>query len=151
MPTLTSHADPSQLNGELVLSWTVHLAQECKPKLAASVLFTLVLSAFGYYTIGSLGAIATAAVMLASLADFLFPVNYKITTDGAECRMLLKSTVIRWENVRNCYLDDFGIKLSPLRKGTRLEAFRGVYLRFGKNQQQIIEAVKSLREKKCTE
>lgn len=59
--------------------------------------------------------------------------------------MLLKSSEIKWANVKRCYLDDFGVKLSPLDRVSRVEAFRGVYLRFGDNQNEVIEAVKALR------
>lgn len=60
--------------------------------------------------------------------------------------MFLKGTEIKWENVKRCYVDDLGVKLSPLDRASRIEAFRGVYLRFGDNQDAVIEAVKSLRQ-----
>lgn len=83
--------------------------------------------------------------LVASLSDFLFPVTYFITPHGASCKMLLKSSEIKWANVRRCYLDDCGVKLSPLDRTSRVEAFRGVYLRFGDNQDEVIKIVKSLR------
>ncbi len=83
--------------------------------------------------------------MMASLSDFLFPVQFEIRPDRVGCRMLFKSSEIKWADVKRCYLDDQGIKLSPLDRISRLEAFRGVYLRFADNEAEVVEAVKSLR------
>jgi hypothetical protein len=65
--------------------------------------------------------------------------------------MIFKTSEIKWTSVKRCYLDDFGVKLSPLDRKSRLEAFRGVYLRFGDNQNQVIETVKSLKERHSAE
>lgn len=149
MTQSTHQAPPSAPGGSVILSWTVHLAREYPTKFACSLAITFFAATIGYWAIGLLGAAAVAVVMFGSLADFLFPVRYEITTEGAACKMLLKSAQIRWGSVRHCYLDDFGVKLSPLAYRSRLEAFRGVYLRFGGNQEQVVEAVKSARAGLC--
>lgn len=126
------------------------MAAENPRGLTICLALIILAASAGYFSIGPFASLAAAFVMTASLADFLFPVTYIISEDKAECRMLFKSAEIRWKNVRRCYLDDFGIKLSPLGRRTRLEAFRGVYLRFSHNDQQVTEAVQSLRAK-CNE
>lgn len=151
MPYNTEQANPTQTKDRAILSWTVHLARQHPSRLAVAVAFVTLAACAGYFAIGPLAAVAVALVLSASLADFLFPVSYVLTRDGAECRMLFKSSQIRWENVRHCYVDDQGVKLSPLPRQSRLEAFRGVYLRFADNEEQVTEAVKSLRPRKCTE
>lgn len=151
MPKTIDPKNSSNHADTVVLSWTVHLARKHPLKLITSLALIAAASAAGYQAIGVAASVLVAAAMVASLADFLFPNRYVLTTGGAECRMLLKSAAIRWENVKRCYLDDQGVKLSPLDRQSRLEAFRGVYLVFGENQQQVIETVKSLRAKACTE
>ena len=136
---------------EEVLAWTVHLARENRSKLAVCVGATVLTSCAAFHVIGPAAAIAVAAVMIASVAEFVFPVTYRITTSGAECRMLLKVSTISWANVRRCYIDDLGIKLSPLDRRSRIETFRGVYLRFSDNRTQVTEAVKRMRESRCME
>jgi len=78
-------------------------------------------------------------------------VRYVVTEHGASCRMLLKAARIQWADVRRCYIDDLGIKISPLNRRSRLEAFRGVYLRFAGNRDEVISAVKALRGPACSE
>lgn len=145
MPTQIRQTCSPMLNEEVILSWTVHLARECPGKLVCSIMAIVFASLAAHFVIGGIAAIAVAIIMLISASDFLFPVKYIITKDGATCKMLLKSASIRWENVRNIYLDNYGIKLSPLAVQTRLEAFRGVFLRFSGNEAQVIDIVKSLR------
>ena len=136
---------PMPASSEPVLSWTVHLARQYPTRTIVSVAFITVATAAGCFAVGPYIAALIGAALIASLSDFLFPVRYVIATDRVSCRMLLKSAEIKWADVKRCYVDDQGIKLSPLDRVSRLEAFRGVYLRFAANEREVIETVKSLR------
>ena len=135
-----SHAEP-------ILAWKVHLLREQPGKLLPIIpvaVLTLFLSRvfFGNLTVG----LVALGLVAASLADYLFPIRYELDSVGASARTLTSLTRIEWGRVRKCYLDDRGIKLSPLSRQTRLEAYRGVYLRFGRQRDEIIRAVKELRD-----
>jgi hypothetical protein len=132
-----------------ILSWTVHLARKQPRKLALIFPIFLLTLFWAYYLVGVFGIAVAFLGLTAALADFLFPVHYEITTQRATCRRLLGITEIRWGNVKRCYLDDLGVKLSPLPRLSRLEAYRGVFLRFDGNDSEVIEAVRSVRENKC--
>lgn len=110
-----------------------------------SIAFIAIATTIGCLTVGPHAAALIGAALVASLSDFLFPVRYIVSGDRVCCRMLLKSAEIRWADVKRCYLDDQGVKLSPLDRVSRLEAFRGVYLRFAGNEREVVETVKSLR------
>lgn len=146
MPTEDQHGCSLGNRDDVVLSWTVHLARENPMKVLASAGVILATVTAAFYAIGLAGAVAAVFIMLSTLADFLFPVTYILNMEGAEARMLFKKAVISWSNVKRCYVDDTGVKLSPLDRATRLEAFRGVYLRFCNNEEQVVNTVKSLRE-----
>lgn len=131
---------------DTVLEWTVHLAV-AQPARAVTA---AVLSA-GAVTLTALAfpngvfALAAAWLLFASLAEFFLPVTYRLTTQGAEARHLWTFARIEWRAVKRKYLCEDGIKLSPLASPTRLEAFRGVFLRFGRdNREAVISAVKEL-------
>lgn len=147
MPIDTCSENISGHKNDVILRWTVHLAHEQPLKLAAAMIFIAIASVSGCIIIGPLAALIVGLVTIASLADFLFPIEHVITGDKAICRMLLKSSEIRWADVKRCYLDDMGVKLSPLERKSRLEAFRGVYLRFNNNSEQVIETIKALRNR----
>lgn len=132
-------------SSEPILSWSVHLARRHPAKATISLALVTAATAVGCVLAGPYVALVVAVALVVSLSDFLFPVRYTMTHDGASCRMLLKSSEIKWASVKRCYTDGLGVKLSPLDRISRVEAFRGVYLRFGDNEDEVIDAVKSLR------
>ncbi|MCE5199474.1 hypothetical protein LLG39_10915 [bacterium] len=127
------------------MTWTVHLAKQYPNKLPWLIAALLVASVAGYFVLGPVGVIAVSAAVLGAVADFVFPLKYTLTSERAICHRLTGTTQLRWADVRRCYLDELGIKISPLANQTRLEAFRGVFLRFNGNREQVIEVVKRLR------
>jgi len=137
----------SSLQNPETLRWTVHLAREHPTKLFASIGACALAAWCAAGILGWIGALAVVVVVVCALAEFLFPVSYQITTDEASCRTVFARTSITWEKVKNCYLDNLGIKLSPLAKGSRLEAYRGIYLRFAGNREEVIQAVRAMRAK----
>lgn len=132
---------------EPILTWKVHLLREQPSKLLLVIpaaALSLVASCVLFQTF-TLGLIVLFLIM-ASLAEYLFPIRYQLDERGASARTLTSLTRIEWRRVKKYYLDDHGIKLSPLSRQTRLEAYRGVYLRFGDRRDEIIRAVKEIRD-----
>lgn len=87
------------------------------------------------------------AAVLFSLSEFVFPIRYALTEQGASARCGPTALEMRWTDVRHAYLTDDGIKLSPLRtKNSRFEPLRGIFLRFDDtNRATVIAAVRHLR------
>jgi len=134
---------------EIVLTWTVHLLRrrpERRTPLALCLAGTLVLGLLLFHNLAL--ALLPAAALMLSLADFLFPVRYTLTHQGAQARSVVSHLEMAWGDVRHAYLADDGVKLSPLRRrGSRWEALRGIFLRFDEgNAEVVMEAVKRLRE-----
>ncbi|KPJ63510.1 hypothetical protein AMK68_03805 [candidate division KD3-62 bacterium DG_56] len=51
-----------------------------------------------------------------------------------------------WSQVWACHRDAWGVKVSPLARRSRLEAFRGIYLWFGDdNAESILHAIAACR------
>ena len=132
---------------EPILTWKVHLVRgnPAKVLLIAPILAVSLLVCY-IFTHSLIFMAVTLALLASSLADFLFPVRYEITEVGASAKTLLGRTFVTWDRVRKYYLDDHGIKLSTLPRPGRLEVYRGLYLRFGGNQDQVIEAVRRMRD-----
>lgn len=135
------------VSAEPILAWKVHLLRQ-EPRrvllIAPVVLASLVVS---YILFHSLLFPAVALLLFASaLSEYLFPIRFEVTREGASSRTLLGRTTIGWDRVKKYYLDDRGIKLSSLGVTGRLEAYRGVYLRFGGNRDEVIEAVRRMRD-----
>lgn len=127
------------------LSWTVHPIVENWRKSVLLGLF-LVLLLFGIY----LGfqsiyvALISGIVLLSSLYKYFLPFHHQCEAD----RLIITSCCYRlersWETFRSFYVDANGILLSPFARPTRLENFRGVYVRFGKHTpEEVVDFITS--------
>ena len=112
--------------------WTVHLATHAGRRKAGFVVAVILCAmAAAHLALGGvIPAVAMGLVLVAAVGDFLFPVTYKITSEAASSRSLFSHQIIKWKDVKACYLSEDGVKVSPLSKRTRFEAYRGVFLRF---------------------
>ncbi len=132
---------------EPILTWSVHLMREKPAKVLLLVPFVVLSLVICYSTFHSLLFLAVVLFLFSSsLADFFFPVRYEISDIGASSRTLFSRTFIAWDRVARYYLDDAGIKLSPLANQGRLEAYRGVYLRFGGRKDEVIAVVRRMKD-----
>ncbi len=130
------------------LSWSVHLSAG-QPKRQAQVslvLLGVLLLGCAVFRSFWLGLVPTLALLF-SLSEYVFPIRYTLTARSASARCGLSVLEISWEAVRHAYLTDAGIKLSPLSvKNSRFESLRGVFLRFGsENEEAIVSAVRRFR------
>jgi hypothetical protein len=142
---MTTRAD-SFVNDPVVFSWRTHRLRE-RPAMLLAVVPCLLLTAFaGSSVLGSpLAGLLAAGLVAASISDYLFPVRYELRRSGASAVCLFSRQEISWERVRTVWLAEDGVKLSPLARRSRLEAFRGVFLRFGSDREAVLEAVRRLR------
>jgi hypothetical protein len=92
------------------------------------------------------------AIILAATAEFWFGVNYTVDENGASSRIGPSLSRIEWENVRRVVTSEEGVKLSPLVNAeSRLDAFRGVFLRFGgENRERVLDAVRRHVKEGCS-
>jgi hypothetical protein len=129
------------------LTWRVHLARRQPGRAAVAVAAALAAGAWGYLLLGGLlPALAGTGLLLAAVAEFLLPVQYRLTPEGAEARNLLLWRRIAWPEVQRVYTGAETIKLSPLPSGGRREAFRGVLLRLDGNGDAVLAAIERFRD-----
>lgn len=141
-PPSEAGAVPQDEQAVVLLIWRVHLAAQQPAKAGVAVACVLFTVACAHFSLHNLWlTLASGFLLASSVADFLFPVRYTLTSAGAEMRGLVSSHALEWRSVRQCYQDAEGIKLSPLPRLTRLERFRGVYLRFAGNREEVLAVV----------
>ena len=127
------------------LSWTVHPLVENWRKSVLLGLF-LALLLFGiYWGFQSIYvALLSAIFLVISLYKYFLPFHHQCEAD----RLIITSCCYRlersWETFRSFYVDANGVLLSPFARPTRLENFRGVYVRFGKHTpEEVIDFITS--------
>lgn len=112
--------------------WRVHPAKG-RPKGILAIVGTSALIGISSYFVfgGFLHSAIWILAFLSLLSDFLLPTSYVISEEGVRARRLFSESFIPWDKVRRCIVFKDGLKLSPLRDGSRLERFRGVFVPFG--------------------
>jgi hypothetical protein len=108
--------------------------------LAAGLLVTILFHS-------PLPGLAAVLLLVGSVKEFLFPIQYRITPKGVEARSIGSRMELAWKDVRRCLPETRQITLTPLSAASRLDVFRGVTLRFAPDgepgdRQAVLEAIR---------
>jgi hypothetical protein len=144
-------AEPEAQAGDeeqLLAEWRVHLMLGNARKSAAVVAACVLALVLAYVAFGIWLTILGALMLFGSLSDWFLPVTYRLTTRGASYTNFVFRRRIAWDDVRSTYASDFGVKLSPFSRPTRLDRFRGIILRFAAGEgpggrDEVIRIVKA--------
>jgi len=123
----------------VLLEWRCHPVRR-KPlvSIAVSIFVIIVAMAVFYSTYSRAFTVLALVVMLASLAKFYFPTIYKLTDKTVTVKTTTTTITKEWSQYRSLYPDKNGILLSPFAEPSRLENFRGLYLMFAGNRDEVI-------------
>lgn len=92
----------------------------------------------GYLMMGHpLHAVIGLVAVLGVTAEFWLPLRFKMDGKGASVRCGFSVTAIEWPSVKRAIRGEEGIKLSPLERSGRTSPFRGVFLRFEGNEDEV--------------
>ncbi len=124
--------------------WTVKLWHRDPAKRFAILGVAIVAALIGFWLLRSVSGILSGfgAIMI-STADFWLPLRYTLDGTGARVRCGISVTAIEWSAVKRAIESEEGIKLSPLERPTRTSAFRGVFVRYNANRDEVIARVRS--------
>ncbi|RYG26841.1 hypothetical protein EON82_01760 [bacterium] len=125
------------------LAWNVRLADERPGKV--SVIFGVALLAFVFGTFGlrqPLLGLLGAMMVLGATADYWLGSRFKLDAIGATAKTGLSMTTMEWHDVQRVLIEGREVRLSPLEKPSRMDAFRGVALiTTEENRERVLEFV----------
>ncbi len=98
-------------------------------------------------TFSTLMTVVSIIILLGALGPFFLPTDYELTSDKIKVKFLFSQKEKDWSFYRSFYVDKNGVLLSPFEKPSRLENFRGIYIRFDQNKEQVVKFVSSKIEK----
>ncbi|MFH1700329.1 MAG: hypothetical protein ABIE07_07045 [Candidatus Zixiibacteriota bacterium] len=84
-----------------------------------------------------------AVILFGALSGFFFPTRYFFYEDHFIVKTKTQALRKEWSQYRSYYPDKNGVLLSPFARPTRLENFRGIYIKFEKNKDEVMKIVKS--------
>jgi len=82
-------------------------------------------------------------ILFGSLAAFFFPTRYFFYDDHLAVKTTLQTLRKEWSLYRSYYPDKNGVLLSPFARQTRMENFRGLYIKFSGNRDEVMAIVRS--------
>jgi len=84
-----------------------------------------------------------ALILFGALGGFYFPTRYFFYDDFFVIKTKIQTVRKPWSQYRSFFPDKNGVLLSPFARPTRLENFRGLYIKFEKNRDKVLEIIKT--------
>jgi hypothetical protein len=132
------------MSDKAVLKWSTHPIRRSTKISILVILFLLVVWFLVYLTTFSLLlTILSVVIMLGSLSPFFLPTYYELNDEKIRVKFFFNTKEKEWNMFRSFYVDKNGVLLSPFEKPSRLENFRGLYLRFNRNKEEVVDFVRS--------
>ncbi|MFA5032313.1 MAG: hypothetical protein WC614_04760 [bacterium] len=114
------------------------------PRKTIFLMVFLVLFAIGiYFSFGLYWMIVSMIFFCTSISAYFLPTKYTMDDNGVTIKGIVAVRAKKWSEFGSCYKDKNGILLSPFDKPTRLDSYRGTYIRFNKNAEEVTKFVKS--------
>jgi hypothetical protein len=130
------------------LSWVSHPVKRNRRNSILVSVFLVILWAVVYIvTSSALFLVLSVVIMLGSLSPFYLPTRYELTEDEVKVNYVFRSMEKSWTSYRSYYPDKNGVLLSPFPRPSRLESFRGVYIRFEGNKEAVLGFIREKMEK----
>ena len=127
-----------------ILRWRSHPFKRKKLTSLLVILCLLAVWISVYFTTFSVLMTAISIIiLLGALSPFFLPTDYELSTDKIKVRFSFTQKEKEWSFYRSFYVDKNGVLLSPFEGPSRLENFRGIYIRFDQNRDQVVEFVSS--------
>lgn len=145
-------ADEDTDDAGQTLEWVCHPAKRNRTVTVLVSVFIILLVVTVYYITYSIWfGILGFLILFGSLASFFFPTRYRLTEKEIIVKTTTQTLHKKWSQYRTYYPDKNGILLSPFARPSRLENFRGIYLKFWYNRDEVLAFVKERIEKQKPE
>jgi hypothetical protein len=124
------------------LQWKSHPARERPVATVFVLLFILIIFYFVYEISGEPFMVVIAAlIFMVSLTTFFFPTTYTVNDKKVIIKYLFTLKERNLSAFRSVFPGQRGILLSPYLGPTRLENFRGFYLRYGQDNKEEVDRI----------
>ncbi len=129
---------------ECELTWRVHPAGERLSSAVFGTLAILIIVGLVYISSESLPwSLMAMLVLVLSLNRFYFPSRFTIDHEGISARYPLRRQRYSWRDVRRFLHDERGGYLSSHGRASRLDAYRGMHILFGRHREDVLREIRN--------
>ncbi len=125
------------------LTWVSHPVKESIKKNIIALLGIIIILVGGFIWLYIPGVLMGFVIILLTLLPYFMPTKYSIDEHGIRVQYMFQNKLYEWKHFRSFYIDENGVLMSPFSSPSRLENFRGIYVRYGDKKKEIIELIKS--------
>ena len=134
------------------LSWVSHPAKLRKVAAAITLLLIIAIMVVVYNITQSWVMLVFAYLLFnAALSSFYFPTRFEVSQEKVKIKYTFTSQEKDMSMFRSYYTDKRGVLLSPFSRPNRLENFRGVYLRYHNNKDEVDAFIKTIFDERMAE
>jgi len=137
-------AEPASASDPVLLHWTTQPARKRRFTAVLVALLIAVMVVIVYFlTFSVIFTVGAGIILFGSLTQFYFETTFTFTERGVRVKYIINKIEKPWSQYRSFYEDKHGVLLSPFVRPSRLENFRGLYIRFDNNRDEVMAIVKS--------
>ena len=127
-------------------TWRVHLLAESGMRgVLAAGACAVAIGAAALLTGGGVFSLLLAVAFLWSLSDFFLPYSYTLTGNEVVARTPISERRVEWRALHGYAESAGGILLTPLKRRSLLDRFRGMFLHVTpEDRERVLELVKGL-------
>ncbi len=120
------------------LEWTALPVRDDHPRsLILVALLVVIPLGLGWWLGGTLFGAIAFVLLVASVGGYFVPTRYVLDGRGVRVESFGRSKFRPWDEFRNLYVHRDGVFLSPFERPSRLDPFRGLFLRFRGNAEEV--------------
>lgn len=121
------------------LEWSSHLMSQYPAKGVILAIVTVLFCVLMWILFEHwLYPVLTAIILFLSTMKFYFPMRYRLDADGVRRWHVGFEKFRPWSDFRNIYVHRDGLFLAPFEKPSRLDSFRGLYLTYRDNRDEVV-------------
>ena len=125
---------PDEQPAARTLRWRSHPVVDDFPRSLLLVGIVIGVSVLAGFAFGGAGyGLLAAVVLVVSLTSYFAPTDFELDLGRAQR--------VPWTRVKRVAVHREGVHLSPFPKPSRLDSFRGTFLRFAGNAQEVVSFV----------
>ena len=132
------------------MKWSVHPAKDNYKKTILSMIFIVGFLVFIAIFYGIFWSFLGFVILFVSLYSYFFPSYYEVDEECVTIRNMFITQSRKLTEFKKVYRGKNGILLSPFKRKTILNQFRGVFLLLPKDRAKIEEYVRGLVEREDT-
>lgn len=123
------------------MTWISHPCREYKKKTICLLTFLILIFSGIYFSFGGFWFFIALILVGGAILPYFLPTTYTLNDEQIQIKGLITNKKKKWGEFNSFYPDKNGILLSPFKEPSRLENFRGLYIRFNNNKGEVTEYI----------